>query len=119
MEKHHYRIFYSEQESNDYASNDQIELLIRDNYIDSKIAHLFPARDLFKEGIQYIKGSKDFLDAFEKVDCEKMDLMEPLKDIQFIKFDDTHEIVLNFIGKEYGAEGYNHLANGRDIFIRF
>ena len=105
MKKHHYRIFYSQQESNDFACNDQIELLIRDNYIDLKIAHLFPARDLFKEGIQYIKGSKNFLDAFETVDCEKMDLMEPLKDIQFIKFDDTNEIVLNFIGKEYGAGG--------------
>ena len=105
MEKHHYRVFYSEQDSKEFASSEQMELLIRDNPIDSKIAYLFPIRDLFKEGIQYIKGSKNFLDSFEKVDCEKMDLLEPLKDIQFIQFDDTNEIVLNFTGQGYGVEG--------------
>ena len=105
MEKHYYRAFYSQNESKEYASKRQMELLIRENPIDQKIASIFPLVTLFRDGTNSIPGSKNFLDAFETVDCEKMDLVESLKDIQFVEFDDHHEIVLKFIGKGHGSEG--------------
>lgn len=104
MENRYYKILYLEEQSLEFASPDQIDRLIRENKADRIVERIFPYRDLLRDGSNSIKGSKNFLISFDEVDCEKMDLIEPLKNIKYLGFDETKEILLQFSSEEYGSE---------------
>lgn len=110
MSNHHYVKNYLLVSSDKYAVADDMKFLIRESDVDREIERIFPLIDLFRDGTITIRGSKNFLETFESVDCEKMDLTEKLEDIIFVKFDDTDEIVLKFIGEGYGEEGLEAIA---------
>lgn len=101
MEKRFFRTNYLQDLSTEYATPEQMDKLIRNHPIDRKVSEIFPSANLFNDGKSSIIGSKEFLNAFEEVDCEKLDLVAPLENLTFIEFDDTKEIVLEFENTQF------------------
>lgn len=114
MEKHFYTTSYFINESKDYASFEEMNELLKNNEIDKEIAQAITLIDLFRNGDNAIKGSQNLLEAFRKVDCEKLDVTCPLSNMEYIKFEmanDKDEIILRFNDENILATGTYDFTN--------
>ena len=75
------------------AKFNDLKFLIRDSELDILISEKFPLNSFDLESKLLINGSKDLIMNFETVDEDKMDIIEELKNIEYIGFSED-EIIL-------------------------
>ncbi|MED4755678.1 MULTISPECIES: hypothetical protein [Priestia] len=81
------------------AKLEGLKNFVRDSALDIEIREAFPLNSFGNLSDEIsIKGSQALLELFNKVDNEKIDLVDSLKDINFVNFnEEDHQIVLKFI----------------------
>lgn len=94
--------------------------LLRGSEIDNLVDSQVPLCDFELESELLIDGSKQLVDIFYDIDNEKLDLVEKLKDIEYIGLSKDKEIILRFKNKEYdefnATAVYNFTNDFLDIF---
>jgi hypothetical protein len=102
MEKHLFKVHMRGNENSPSASFGQLKYLIRESEVDKVIEENFPLTDYNNKEFLLIKGSEELLKCFEKVDEEKLDIIEQLGNIEYIGLSDEYEIILRFIDEKSG-----------------
>ncbi|OAT74637.1 hypothetical protein [Parageobacillus thermoglucosidasius] len=102
MKKHLYKVSMRGNESSPSATFGQLKYLIRESEVDKIINENFPLSDFNSKEKLLIHGSAELLKCFEKVDEEKLDIVEKLGNIEYIGISDQHEIILRFKDEKSG-----------------
>ncbi|MFA2820578.1 hypothetical protein [Bacillus wiedmannii] len=96
MKNHVFQVEIHSQLNSSSAQFKDLKHLIRESELDKLIGGTFPLDEFNLESNLLINGSKELLSYFEKVDEEKLDIIEELKNIEYIGLSDDHEIILRF-----------------------
>ncbi|WP_440603291.1 hypothetical protein [Bacillus sp. GB_SG_008] len=106
MKNHIFQVEINSQLNSSPAQFKDLKHLIRESELDKLIGETFPLNKFNSESNLLINGSKELLLYFEKVDEEKLDIVEELKNIEYIGLSDDHEIILRF-NNELFDEDFN------------
>lgn len=109
MKKHIYKVKYSKLPNSQMAHFKDLKYFIRDSEIDVLVGETFPLTEFNLESKMLIKGSKELITLFEKVDEEKLDIVEELKNIEYIGLSDNNEIILRFNNEDF-EEDFNAIG---------
>ncbi|MET3196940.1 hypothetical protein [Bacillus sp. OAE603] len=104
MKKHIFQVEVIGESNLPRSQFKDLKHLIRDTELDKLIGERFPLNDFNAESELLINGSKKLLTYFEKVDEEKLDIVEELKNIEYIGLSSDHEIILRFINEKYNED---------------
>ncbi|ANC78265.1 hypothetical protein ABE65_016240 [Fictibacillus phosphorivorans] len=130
MKNHIYQIEINNVSNSAAAQFKDLKYLIRESDLDKLIGESFPLQEFNLESKLLIDGSKELLSSFEKVDEEKLDIIEELKNIEYIGLSEDSEIILRFknevFHEDFNAAGvydfsYDFLDNSFNMgkFSRF
>ncbi|MEB9684081.1 hypothetical protein BK742_21855 [Bacillus thuringiensis serovar pingluonsis] len=106
MKNHIFQVEINSQLNSSPAQFKDLKHLIRESELDKLIGETFPLNEYDSESNLLINGSKELLLYFEKVDEEKLDIVEELKNIEYIGLSDDYEIILRF-NNELFDEDFN------------
>ncbi|MDA2451407.1 hypothetical protein PDN63_23630 [Bacillus cereus] len=106
MKNHIFQVEINSQLNLSPAQFKDLKHLIRESELDKLIGETFPLNKYDSESNLLINGSKELLLYFEKVDEEKLDIVEELKNIEYIGLSDDYEIILRF-NNELFDEDFN------------
>ncbi|PEY30037.1 hypothetical protein CN354_26365 [Bacillus cereus] len=106
MKNYIFQVEINSQLNSSPAQFKDLKHLIRESELDKLIGETFPLNEFNSESNLLINGSKELLLYFEKVDEEKLDIVEELKNIEYIGLSDDHEIILRF-NNELFDEDFN------------
>lgn len=106
MKNHIFQVEINAPSNSSPAQFKDLKHLIRESDLDKKIGEKFPLNEFNQESELLINGSKELLSYFEKVDEEKLDIIEELKNIEYIGLSDKNEIILRF-NNEMFDEDFN------------
>lgn len=106
MKNHIFQVEINSQFNSSPAQFKDLKHLIRESELDKLIGETFPLNEFKLESELLINGSKELLSCFEKVDEEKLDIVEELKNVEYIGLSDDNEIILRF-NNELFDEDFN------------
>lgn len=108
-----YETIYNQNNNFSKEKIKELKHFIRDYEIDEQISKEFPLSMIGKDDDYIpIKGSKELIEVFEKIDLKKIDFKEKLENIEFRGVNEDNEVVLNFIPDKLEAIGtYNFSYN--------
>ncbi|WP_068984491.1 hypothetical protein [Lysinibacillus xylanilyticus] len=109
MKNHIYQVHYLKQSNSPKARFKDLKYLIRESDLDKLIGETFPLTEFDLESEMLIEGSKELLTLFEKVDEEKLDIIEELRNMEYIGLSDNNEIILRFNNKDL-EEDFNAIG---------
>jgi len=109
MKNHIYQVYYSKQDNSPKARFEDLKYLIRESDLDLLIGETFPLTEFDLESEILIDGSKELITLFEKVDEEKLDIVEKLQNMEYIGLSDNNEIILRFNNKDL-EEDFNAIG---------
>ncbi|MCU4823260.1 hypothetical protein OCA00_16650 [Bacillus cereus] len=104
MKNYIFQVEINSQLNSSPAQFKDLKHLIRESELDKLIGETFPLNEFNSESNLLINGSKELLLYFEKVDEEKLDIVEELKNIEYIGLSDDHEIILRFNNKLFDED---------------
>ncbi|MGE7879900.1 hypothetical protein [Peribacillus muralis] len=104
MKNHIFQVELNGHTNSTPAQFKDLKYLIRDSELDKLVADTFPLSDFTPNSNLLINGSKELLSYFEKVDEEKLDIIEELQNIEYIGLSDDKEIILRFNNEEYDED---------------
>ncbi|MDU1845220.1 MAG: hypothetical protein E6778_06710 [Niallia nealsonii] len=130
MKNHIFQVEINGHSNSSPAQFKDLKYLIRESELDVLIGEKFPLNEFNPESKLLINGSKELLSYFERVDEEKLDIVEELKNIEYIGLSDDNEIILRFnnemFDEDFNATGvydfsYDFLDNAFNMgkFSRF